>query len=65
MDQEEYRAARCLAIQRLHHYISLFVAILLTGTSSLLMSLFEREPYHTSILMGQGWVMELLDGHPE
>ena len=65
MDQEEYQAARRLAIQRLHHYISLFVAILLTGTSSLLMSLFEREPYHTSILTGQGWVMELLDGHPE
>ncbi|KAF8808877.1 hypothetical protein BYT27DRAFT_7058906, partial [Phlegmacium glaucopus] len=23
-----------------------------------------REPYHTSILTGQGWVMELLAGHP-
>jgi hypothetical protein len=22
-------------------------------------------PYHTSILTGQGWVMELLNGHPE
>ena len=65
MDEEEYRAVQRLAIQCLHHYISLFVAILLTGTSSLLMSLFEREPYHTSILTGQGWMMELLNGHPE
>ena len=24
-----------------------------------------REPYHTSILTGEGWVMELLSGHPD
>jgi hypothetical protein len=22
-------------------------------------------PYHTSILTGQGWVLELINGHPE
>jgi len=65
MDEENYRAARQLAMRRLRNYICLFVAILLTGTSSLLLSLYEREPYHTSILTGQGWVMELLEGHPE
>lgn len=65
MDEEDQRTARQLAARRLHHYILLFVAILLTNTSSLLLSLYEREPYHTSILTGQGWVMELLDGHPE
>ena len=25
----------------------------------------EPEPYHTSILSGEGWVLELLMGHPE
>jgi hypothetical protein len=65
MDEEEYCATRRRALQRLHHYITMFVAILLTGTSSLLLSLYKLEPYHTSILTGQGWVTELLDGHPE
>ena len=32
-----------------------FAAILLNGTSSLLLSLTEQEPYHTSILTGEGW----------
>lgn len=62
MDEKDYHSLQQLAMQCLHHYISLFAAIL-TGTSSLLLSLSEREPYHTSILTGQGWVMELLDGH--
>lgn len=26
---------------------------------------YNKEPYHTSILSGQAWVEELLDGHPE
>lgn len=25
----------------------------------------QRLPYNTSVLTGQGWVGELLDGHPE
>jgi hypothetical protein len=63
--EEDYNAIRQRALQRLHHHIALFVAILLNGTSSLLLSLTEREPYHTSILTGEGWVMELLAGHPK
>jgi hypothetical protein len=30
-----------------------------------LQSLEGREPYHTSILTGEGWVIELLGGHPD
>jgi hypothetical protein len=26
---------------------------------------FIKEPYHTSALTGEGWVLELLSGHPE
>ena len=56
---------RLISMRRLHQYITLFITIILTGTSSLLLSLTEREPYHTLILTGEGWVMELLAGHPE
>lgn len=26
---------------------------------------YNKEPHHTSILSGQGWVEELLNGHPD
>ena len=26
---------------------------------------YQKQPYHTSILSGYGWVTELLNGHPE
>ena len=67
MDEPEdnYREIRQRVLQRLRHYIALFATIILNGTSSLLLSLTEREPYHTSILTGEGWVMELLAGHPK
>lgn len=26
---------------------------------------YDKIPYHTSILTGEGWVLELLDGHPK
>jgi hypothetical protein len=27
--------------------------------------LFDKTPYHTSILTGEGWVRELMTGHPD
>jgi hypothetical protein len=38
--------------------------VLLTATESLLEDSIP-EPYHTSALSGQDWVMELILGHPE
>ena len=64
-DNLDYHMIWQKALQHLHHHIALFVAIILNGTSSLVLSLTEREPYHTSILTGEGWVMELLAGHPK
>jgi hypothetical protein len=26
---------------------------------------YLKQPYHTSVLSGYGWVLELLNGHPE
>ena len=34
------------------------------ATAAMLQLLEMRELYHTSILTGEGWVMELLSGHP-
>jgi hypothetical protein len=61
-DEERY-AARA-RMQRIQRYAALFISIILTATAVLVDSMFIREPYHTSILTGEGWVMELLSGHP-
>jgi hypothetical protein len=59
---EERHAART-RMQRIQRYAALFISIILTATAVLVDLLFIREPYHTSILTGEGWVMELLSGH--
>ena len=44
------------------------VVMVVTSVSQVIsLALQWKEPilYHTSILTGQGWVMELLEGHPE
>jgi len=52
--------------QRLRQYVALFISIILSATTALMQSVYTtREPYRTSILTGEGWVMELLSGHPE
>ena len=65
-DNEAARqAAHKLAMRWLYQYITLFISILLTALTGILNeeSTRTREPYHTSILTGEGWVMELLKGH--
>jgi len=51
--------------RHLQQYVALFLSIILSATTALLESYTTREPYHTSILTGEGWVMQLLAGHPE
>ena len=48
-------------------YIALLINILLAATSHILIQEIpdDPEPYHTSALTGQEWVMELIVGHPE
>ena len=57
--------ARIALQRRLQQYAVLFLSIIMTATAAVLQSLETREPYHTSILTGEGWVMELLSGHPD
>jgi len=52
----------------LHRFAILFLSIILTAVQSFLDSLSPNAPrqqYHTLILTGNGWVLELLAGHPE
>jgi hypothetical protein len=68
-DQADQRAAARTQqrVQRRHliYHISILVGLIVTSTGSLVESLFQRVPYHTSSLSGEGWVLELLAGHPE
>ena len=53
---------------RLYHIIFVCVSVILAACTSLLQiqsARRTREPYHTSVLTGEGWVIELLTGHPK
>lgn len=69
MDQQpssmQHRATRHRQIQlRLSRIAALIVTIIVTSIASILQTRVT-EPWHTSILTGEMWVMELLAGHPE
>lgn len=59
--------ARAEVRKRTFRYIALLINILLAATTHLLIQQTpeDPEPYHTSSLTGQEWVMELIVGHPE
>jgi hypothetical protein len=67
MDQDNQHEAQQLIQRRLRQIATLIVSIILAATAAVLESIQTKqpEPYHTSILTGDAWVMELLTGHPE
>ena len=50
--------------QRIIRYAALIISIIISATANILQSMYVREPYHTSALSGEAWVLELLCGHP-
>ena len=64
MNEEELR---CAAYTHTVQHIRQITVTFITIISMLLMLLNTNipEPYHMSILSGQGWVNELLENHPE
>jgi hypothetical protein len=59
-----------LIIPRLHHLvkcIGLVISIVVAATHGTLQTVYPKDwqPYHTSALSGQEWVIELLTDHPE
>jgi len=43
----------------------IFVHTLITAALAVAGPLYAKLPYHTSILTGEGWALELLNGHPK
>jgi hypothetical protein len=69
-DEVARQAAHQLATRRLYQCLTLFISLLITVLSGAVLdhqsqATRTREPYHTSVLTGEGWVMELLEGHPK
>ena len=57
-----------MADQQCHCVIQaagVFVHTLVTGAIAFTGPLYAKIAYHTSNLTGEGWVLELLNGHPE
>ena len=50
---------------RLFVLITMIVCHVMHFYHTLFLSCSEKIPYHTSILTGEGWVLELLSGHPD
>jgi hypothetical protein len=53
--------------QRIIQYAILLLSILINASGALVAAMYPRdpEPYHTSALSGEGWVIELITGHPK
>jgi hypothetical protein len=65
---DQNRLARAEVQQHTFHYIRLLINILLAAATHVLISIHtpdDSEPYHTSTLTGQEWVIKLIVGHPE
>ena len=47
------------------HLFSLFIRVIILNVAAIIRAQYLKQPWHTSILTGQMWVLELLGGHPE
>jgi hypothetical protein len=64
MDSDNPGLAHWYRRQCIIQYAALIVSIVVSATANILQSLYIQEPYHTSALSGEAWVLELLCGHP-
>ena len=52
-------------VQAILHVMAVLVHLAYNMGMDCIAVLYDRTPYHTSALSGEGWVYELLSGHPE
>lgn len=50
--------------RRRRRRVALMVATIIASATEIISGFFDKQEYHTSILSGHGWVLELLNGHP-
>jgi hypothetical protein len=50
---------------RVYCAAAIFVNVIVSAAILAVAPLVDKIPYHTSILSGEGWVQELINGHPE
>lgn len=70
--QAQYQTAYLEAIRRrqqafrhMINFITLVVRMIIITALGVVQSRYLKQPWHTSILTGHMWVLELLGGHPE
>src|ERR1700679_959206 len=51
-------------IEQIHWFVGYFINVLIPAFTQIIRRRYVKQPYHTSILTGQGWVDELVHGHP-
>lgn len=53
------------AFRHMINFITLVVRMIIITALGVVQSRYLKQPWHTSILTGHMWVLELLGGHPE
>ena len=50
--------------EQILRFVAYFINVLIPAFTQIIRRHYVKQPYHTSILTGQGWVDELVHGHP-
>jgi hypothetical protein len=50
--------------EQILRFVTYFTKVLMPAVIQIIRQRYVKQPYHTSILTGQGWVDELVHGHP-
>ena len=53
------------ALQTMAHLFTLFIRVIVLNVAAIIWAQYLKQPWHTSMITGQMWVLELLAGHPE
>ena len=65
--QHAYQKAlrRRQAVQHMAHLFTFIIRIIVLNVAAIIWSRYLKQPWHTSMLTGQMWVIKFLAGHPE